>query len=302
MSKDPIKHHFVTQAYLKRFSYDEKRVFVLRNNSRIIAPMRIDKICAENDFYSMFDGNKHRNTSIEKVFARLEDEIPNKVFSLIPKDLLYPYRSGGIVLNSIQKTALVEAVLLQIVKSRLAREYSQSVVEPLFHEFLAEIKTKYKNKEDVEKQIEFFKQNKKIISDNAVVESAIIPFTKNGESDELRNNLQRRNCNIFVNYTGEDLITSDNPILVGNHEGNIGKVFVYSLKDTDSILYYPLDSNHLVVLCTPERCGGLCYDEGLLTVLTQENIDLIRKLNIAQYRQCKYYAISRKEDTLRRIQ
>ncbi len=300
MSKDPIKHHYVPRAYLRRFSYDNKHTYVLRKNENRITSASIDDICVERDFYSMFDGNKHRYVNTEKAFSKLEDKFPNKIFELIPKDLLYPYYGGGIILDPSQKTALIEAILMQITRGKATREYGQSVAESLYWDLLAETKNKYKGQKDAEKQIKFLEQNKEIVLNNAMVEGSIIPFSKNDKNSELRNNLQRRNCIIFINHTGEDLITSDDPILVGNYDGDVGKIFSYPLGDVDSIVYYPLDSNHLAILCTQERCGGSYCDKGLLATLTPKDIGLIRNLNVAQYRQCVNCIIARKQDALKR--
>jgi len=294
----PKKHHYVPRSYLKRFSFDEKHVFILRKNDNKPISVSVEGICAERDFYSMFNKNKTRNVNVEKIYSKLEDNFPNKIFGLIPKDLLHPYRDGAAILNPTQKTMLIEAILLQIIRGKVVRDYGQSVAEQLYWDALDEIKKKFKNSKETASQFEFLEQNKDIVLNNAIVGGSILPFIKRDEHSELRKNLQNRNCIIFMNRTGVDLITSDDPILIGDESGRTDKIFNYPLGDPNSFVYYPLDPKHLVLLCTQERCRGEC-DIGMVASLSAKDADLIKNLNAAQYRHCVRCAIANNPTILR---
>ena len=104
---EPKRHHYVTRAYMRRFSNDE-HVYVLfkkdDNNCTITQkPTSIENICVETDFYTVFEEDEKKNSSVERLLARFEDETPNTVFSYIQPDLVFPFQEGGTILDARQK-------------------------------------------------------------------------------------------------------------------------------------------------------------------------------------------------------
>lgn len=293
----PLKHHYVPQAYLRRFSDDDKHVFILRKDDGKLLGANISDVCAERDFYSRFGINQKRDVGIEKAYAMLEDAVPNKIFELIPKELIYPYQSGGAILNPMQKSLLAEAIHLQIARGKSTRIYGQSVAESLYDDLLEKARNKFPDNQNTEEQFEYLSQNKQTVLRNSIAEGSIMPFTNKSEHSLLRDNLQNRNCVIFINQTGIDLITSDDPILIGNEAGEVDKVFNYPLGNPESLVFYPLDAKHLAMLCTQERCGG-SYDYGMTAILSPKDAVLIKNLNVAQYRHCVNYIISNDKSIL----
>ncbi len=301
MGSIPIKHHYVPQVYLKNFSYDNKRVFVLRKNSRYPVSASISDICAERDFYSRFSNHNYRDTKVENTYSKIEGGPLKDIMELFPKDLIYPYRSGGIVLDPLQKIKLSEVVMLQITRGKSARNYGRSIAESLYHELISETREKHENVKNAEDQYRFLEENKDAILNNALVEGPILPFVNNREHSELRRNLQNRNCVIFINHTSLNFVTSDDPVLVGNNLGNVDKIFNYPLGNSDSQVYYPLSPKHLAVLFTQESCGNICCDKGLSAILSEEDIAFVKNFNIAQYKQRINCVISGDTETLNDI-
>jgi hypothetical protein len=80
------------------------------------------------------------------------------------------------------------------------------------------------------------------------------------------------------------------------------KMFEYPLDDPKSVIYYPLDPYHLVMLCTQECCDDVFCDKGVLGFLKPEDVDFVRKLNDAQYSQCLRCVIARSQNSLSEIQ
>lgn len=300
-SKTPLKHHYVPQVYLRNFSYDKRRVFVLRKKSDKPVSANINDICAERDFYSRFGYNKYRDVKVEGAYSKIEGGPLKEIIELFPKDLIYPYQSGGIILNPLQKVELSEVILLQITRGKAARNYGQKVAESLYYELIEETKEKFKNTKSTEEQYRFLEENKDAILNNALVDGSILPFINNRERSELRSNLQNRNCVIFINHTGLDFITSDDPVLVGDGSGNVDKIFNYPLGNADSQVYYPLSPKHLAVLFTQESCGDVYCNKGLSAILSEKDVAFVKNLNIAQYKQSINCIISSSLDTLNDI-
>lgn len=294
----PLKHHYVPRVYLRNFSYDNRRVFVLRKNFDKPVGANINDICAERDFYSRFGANKYRDIKVEGAYSRLEGGPLKEIIDLFPKDLMYPYQSGGVILDPAQKTKLAEVILMQITRGKSARNYGLNIVASLYEEALEESRKKFKNVKNSKEQYRILKENKEAVLNNALVEGSILPFVNNHEHSELRDNLQKRNCIIFINHTGLDFVTSDDPVLVGNNLGNVDKVFNYPLGNADSQVYYPLSPKHLAVLFTQESCGNIYCDKGLSAILSKNDVAFVKNLNVAQYKQCINCIISDNTDTL----
>ena len=60
MKNVPKSHHYVTRAYMKRFSNDIVHVYALfkNNNKKIVIPNMptgVENLCAETDFYTVLD-------------------------------------------------------------------------------------------------------------------------------------------------------------------------------------------------------------------------------------------------------
>lgn len=304
----PTKHHYVPQAYLRRFSYDKKQqhVFVIRKKNSTsqtqITSANIKDICEENHFYSVCDEKGQKYTKIEEQYSKIENQSANKIFHQIPKDLLYPYNTNGIILDAPQKELFVEAVILQIVRNKSIREYGLKMANDSFGEALSEMKVKYSDKKERSQYLRLLKQQRRMLVNNTLVEGPMLFFQNGGQQAiEIRNNIRARNCIVFMNNTGIDLVTSDEPILIGNKFGVVSNILSYPLDELDSQIIYPLDSRHLAGFYTQEECDNLYCDKGIIAILLPKDADFIKNVNLAHYRNCINYVIAEKKETLQQI-
>lgn len=286
MPNEPIKHHYVQKAYLKRFSYDSKRVFVLRKEGGSVFASNINDVCSENNFNTRYDNKNKHDIKVELGFSKIENNYPNQLFRVIPEKLKYPYQNGGVILSKIEKEALVETVLLQLVRSKATREYGQSIVDLVYQEKLEEIRSRARNAKEAEKQVSFLERNEEIIKRNALIEGPLLFYSKDHSENLIRDNLRHRNCIIFVNHSNEPFVTSDNPVLISDVRGVIRCIYDYPLINSDSVVIYPLDPYHMAALMTPESCDGYKCEFGIIAIYTNDDIGKIKSINDAQYQCC----------------
>ena len=306
MKKTPKRHHFVTRAYMNRFSDGSGHIYVLFKNKKGChfvskKPINVQNLCVENDFYTTFGVNMKKSVCVEQALARFEDEVPNSIFAQSPPNLLYPYINGGVVLNYIQKIKLVDAIAIQIIRGKAIREYGRSIIDESYRELLNETREKYKLRPELSMELDYLAQNEEQIKTNALAEGAIIELLKGGKNSKMRDNLQNRVCSILINTTELDFVTSDEPVLICSGIGKKIGIFNCPLENWDSIVYYPLDPKHLVVLYTKSFCGETDNNVGKIVLLGDEDKDFIRTINNAQYFQCNRYVMAQHVNSLEEI-
>lgn len=302
MSKIPRKHHYVPQAFLKRFSMDGKRIFVLRKNNTndkiTVNTANIEDVCAERDFYARFNENFKKDIRIEEQYSLLESKLANNVLRQIPPKLLYPYFDGGIILDSKQKDQLADTILMQITRNKSTRNYGMSVANEIYNEYLIERMNSPSSSEQEKSEAEHMLKNREYILHNTIVEGAFLPLVHGNENNLLRNNIHGRNCIILINNTGLDLITSDEPILVGDGLGLIYNIFDYPLGNTDSQIIYVLDSKHVAIMPTKDYFNDCYCDKGVTAFLNPCDVDTIERINNAHFNLSTNFIVSEKKETL----
>ena len=302
---EPKRHHYVTRAYMRRFSNDE-HVYVLfkkdDNNCTITQkPTSIENICVETDFYTVFEEDEKKNSSVERLLARFEDETPNTVFSYIQPDLVFPFQEGGTILDAKQKKMIVDSIAIQIARGKSTREYGLSVIDNYYQEMLEETRRQYDGTPNLEYQLEQLKNNEERIKNNALVEGPVIELMKGGQHSKLRKNLQNRICFILINTTELDFVTSDEPVLVCDGTKRQNGIFHCPLGNWNSIVYYPLDPKHMVALYTKEFCHATNNVTGNIILLGDSDRSFILNANVAQLSQCNRCLIAKRKESLKDI-
>ncbi|MBR6166148.1 DUF4238 domain-containing protein [Candidatus Saccharibacteria bacterium] len=286
MANTPKLHHYVPRSYLRRFTHDGKHVFVLfrKNDRRFTSPksVNIDKLCAETDFYATFDNNGRKSIVVEQELASFESAVANTVFSQIQPSVIFPYQEGGILLNVKQKIAIVDAIAVQIVRGKSTRNYGLSVIGDIYKKELDALEEKVADDPSLSPDLEYLKKNESRLKTNALAEGAIIELLKNGQESKLRQNLQNRACFVLINTTNLNFLTSDEPVLITRIGSKTKTIFDYPLGRSDSVVYYPLDSRHMIALYAKEHCQTTNNITGNIVLLGENDKEFIQYLNYIQ--------------------
>lgn len=299
MANEPKRHHYVTRAYMRRFSDDNKHVFVLfkkNRKDRVSQSINIDKLCVESDFYALYN-DKQKYMDVENSLAWFEDSISNKVLSQIDPNLVFPFNEGGVMLSERQKIMVVDAIAVQIARGKSTREYGLSVIDGHFKELLKDAKEEFKGLPDMKLKMDYLRKNEEQIKKNALAEGPVIELLKGGQKSMMRNNLQNRICFVLVNTTELDFITSDEPVLVCDDSGRRNGIFQCPLDNWNSFVYYPLDPKHMIALYTQEYCHVTNNTVGHTIVLSDSDYDFIRSVNSLQFAQCNRYAMAKRKES-----
>lgn len=302
MKSVPKLHHYVTRAYMRRFSFDGKHVYTLFKDCRggIKIPNRptgVEKICSETDFYTVFDVNGVKNTKVEEILAVYEDSLTS-IFNLIRPDLIYPYQEEGAIFGTDIKIRLVDAMAIQFARGKYVRKAGQKVIDKHYNDLFEEARIKLKGNPKASSELEFLKKNREMIKRNALAEGPLIEIFKNWHDSELRNNFQNRKCYIVVNMTGVDFITSDEPVLSCKEIKDDGTIERTAINDQRSIICYPIDAKHLIMLDPLDDSindgNGPCFVKNL----GSEHKGIVFGLNTAQLAQCDRTLISLRRETI----
>ena len=216
--KDSKRHHYVTRAYMRRFAINDRVNVLFKNDdggcfiSR--KPVNIENICVETNFYTLFEQDKRKNTNVEHMLAEFENKVPNLFFPQIQPDLIYPFREGGIILDTIQKQMIVDAIVVQIARGKSIREYGLSVVDNCYLNMIEAVKRQCEKTPSLMSLLDQLINNEDQIKNNALVEGSVAELLNTGRDSMLWSNLQDRICFVLINTTDLDFITSDEPVLV----------------------------------------------------------------------------------------
>lgn len=305
MTKQPRRHHFVTRAYMRRFSEDGEHVYTVfkKGRSGFIPPKptSVENLCLENDFYTILDPDMKKNTRVEEILARYEDTIKRELFDYIPVDLLHPFQENAPILTKRQKLRLCDAIAMQIARGKATRDYGSSVIEQLYSDALSKLKSKHKDTPNILRELDIIAKDRERLTINALVEGSLIELIKGPRNSLIISNLRERVCFIFINLTGIDFMTSDEPVLVCDSTGGKNGIFNCPLGNWNSVVYYPLDARHMAALYTREYCGGISADECRIVTLGEKDLAFIDAVNTAQYLQCNRCVIAKRKESLYRL-
>lgn len=302
MKNKPKKHHIVPRAYLKRFTPDREHAYVLLkpSNEIIGKPINIRNLCVEKGFYSSYDRYGANEVWAETTLASLEDRIPNWILPQIPPNLLFPCQNMGRILDTKQKIALVDTVLLQFWRGRSARNFFATVDE-LYDEILEEAEESLTGGSERGATIALLKKHKDTRRRNVTVRGPIVALKEDALNyDGIRCNLQNRTCYILINMTGIDFVTSDDPVIFYNLRTNRHGLMKCPLADPDSAVFYPLDAKHMVALYTQESCLGDSFS-ALAMILDHTDVRFVREFNLLQYNQCTHCVVAQRKESLEAI-
>lgn len=142
---EPIRHHYVPQVYLNKFTFSEKKPYkicALNKSKEEIIPVCIKDIAAEKNFYTtnIFEDRyaveKHYATKIEPMLSRVLSRICSKCENALVQD-------GAVILDYKTKEELVLSITFQILRGKQCREYSRKIYDLNAPDIIEKAKQKF---------------------------------------------------------------------------------------------------------------------------------------------------------------
>lgn len=220
---NPIKHHFVPQCYLKKFSLDNKSVNYYDKVLHLCDNENIEELCQIPNFYKLSQSDPYY---IETNF------FANKNENKLARILAY-FETIGIDLDKIpydkeHRINLSRQIVLQYMRTPLYRDTKSENELTAYYKLLKQILNAYNI--EVEK-IEFIANNKAEFHKTILLENEII--------DDIIEGIANANWELLYTSSGE-FYTSDNPIAV-IARNDMPVTYCDAIKYF-SELYYPLNS------------------------------------------------------------
>lgn len=288
--RQPQRHHIVPRAYLKRFSEDGRHAYAFLRHARAPQLINITKLCVENDYYAIQKNATTETAAIEMALSQREDEQRRFTLDRIPLDLLYPYCDRGAILDPIHTFVTKDAVLLQLLRGRTVRRYVQENIDTISDKMMG------RQKEcPVAKNIAPLLE--KDMRHKASVVGPLVAFIDLSSENVMRDLIHDKACHVLVNMTGMDFITSDEPVVVYNLSDGRHGLFRAPLGDPNTIICYPLDPKHMVIL----YAAGCRHGSNLsatIRLLGASDKRFVRCINLLQYHQSEYCVVARQKESL----
>lgn len=231
---DTKRQHYVPRSYLKRFSFDAKRLHTCllnrKGNIQEIKDISISAVCEKRNYYTIMQPNKSGMAplDLEKKFFQDYAEPKSKriidFFDSIAKDILqHNFKSESISITDEQKLALIQAVFIQYCRSPRSKNFFLNANEgfKLVHNEI------------------FGLQDNTFIGMDVTYNHAIKTYCNPVLFCYFANKLSNYSMLLRISNTG-NFSTSDNPVVI-HKLGSKGKdVLNVNLLRDDFSIFYPL--------------------------------------------------------------
>lgn len=204
---EPRKHHYISQFYLKWFSFnptDENPqcfFYHIPSNGKILSS-NIENIATKKDLFALTLPNWLKEFWLEKDFSKEESKLAYGLSSII--DIV---KNKPKELNNMDRSILIDLIMFQFKRSAVVSKESEEKIKKVSADIKKELKEKYPDNNWTEKEYE------------VAMENAIIillqkwKFEKEFDKNNMTNVLLKRN-RYFYNITdyNKSFVTSDMPL------------------------------------------------------------------------------------------
>lgn len=267
--------HFVPQAYLRGFLFDEKKekVYAYNSRSKLITPTRIDKICSQNYLYRVKDKDDNDSDEIEEMLAkdiepkyqgwldavRLGERLDNSTIADISIFIALQHLRVPSTLALFEEMGT--KALEDAAKDELSKLLDDDARKAMMDEFKKEDPTRFEKllKENPEFTGELSKQDiQDMIDENDMKLTVDI-----GKNNVIRGVFEqvlpiadtfiRRGWHIMFAPDGYEFITSDMPAFVAKRVSNGVIHFSFGgFGRLDSEIVFPMAKDVCIVISGPE--------------------------------------------------
>ncbi|RXM53279.1 MULTISPECIES: DUF4238 domain-containing protein [unclassified Chryseobacterium] len=278
-----IYQHYIPECYLKNFTIDDKGLFVYRkdNNSKVF-PQSISNIAGEKRFYDIDDKFlleefKGKNKFIEtEIFANCFEPVLSNLLQKIG-ELCHNWDKRNIynnVLDDIELDNFAELIAIQYIRHpNFIEKYWQFHKEmylkrtDIIRSFLLMANSKFKNENKL--NLEFDEDYSSALHSNFILD--------NEWRYDIQNQLVKKIW-IFY-YTNNNVVTSDNPILLKPHLNKQASFFEGFGKKGVEIIF-PINKNLILTILDEEYFSE---QKDLHNTIQFLNEKKLREYNLHQY-------------------
>lgn len=269
------KQHIVPLAYLKRFTYDGSRLFVLDVEQNTAFVCNAKDVAQERSFYDFpsaiyekkFPGHRFDLQGIEKSMGFVERQLPKTIDDVLLLE-------QGAKLSKEQRSEMSTLLIFQITRTPMFREIlMQNPQENL--QFLLDLLLKgghFKLPDGFSSQAHFEEGMEAILHGLVIINpefvSRVVPT------------IFRHYWVLGVNNTSTPMLTSDSPVVVCSKEDNrAGTIW-------EDDLAFPLDPQHILILNQGRLNAEEWPEDGEVKQLSEDDVRCYNDLQIQNcYRQ-----------------
>ncbi len=269
------KQHYVQQSYLRRFSSDEKRIFVYDKVLQKSFQNAISDVAQESHFYRLPDNLKTEDGKpisiddpliVEKAFQRIESRANQDIQTLIELP-------AGASIPTETREDLSIFLAIQFLRTRAyrnlvvetAEKFIQALTRELIKENFGEESLKYTPKISFNDKAAGLFQSQQIFG-----------FVKLEEFAEV---LHNHFWILLINDTGKPLYTSDNPVVI--HTPLKDQLPAVGIASPGIEIAFPLSSSRILTLADREIYGfhESSFD-GKIRELKADNVTYYNSLQV----------------------
>ena len=258
------KEHYVSQFYLKKFTYDGYRLFVFDKFVKETFPSNIRDIAGENHFYDLPDDFVDKNTDpqiVEKALAVFEDD-----FSVWINDALKNINNEKRISPKL-RVHLSLFLTIQMLRTREARNFQIEAVEKLSKSFLDfAVQQARPDISPKDYQIEYDPKKTPLLQASQIFDLETVGTF----AEVLYNHIWL----IGKNGTKQPFYTSDNPVVKNAHKRAIG------IASEGVEIAFPLTPNLILILRERSFFKKLKGLDSTVIPLSEDNVTYYNSLQV----------------------